>query len=158
MSTNARSTAKRRFTWTVVARKMVLLTCWFLFSSILGVFGWILGTPGLTMGAHWVLLDYIVAAGVTFGACKLHFGRSWELLDSILSSLGGPGASKMYAAGDLADIAKTHENHCFSMVLKGWRVNLEAWTSSGLSCWHTGLQKVGWLDGWLEGQLATGTS
>ena len=33
--------------------------------------------------------------------------------------------------------------------LEGCRVILEAWRSSGLSCWHTGWQKAGWLEGWL---------
>ena len=54
----------------------------------LGVFGWILGIPGLTMGAHWVPLGYIGAAGIAFGNCKLYFGRAWEFFDSILRSLG----------------------------------------------------------------------
>ena len=104
------------------------------------------------MGAHWVPLDYIGAAGVTRGACRLHFGMAWELLESVLRSLGvtlGPWASKMDAAGDHADIAKTYENRWFSMVLAGWRVIWEAWRRSWLSCWRTGWQLAGWLKGWL---------
>ena len=58
-------------------------------------------------------------------------------------------ASKIDAAGDRADIAKTYENSKFSMVLEGWKVILEAWSSSGSSCWHTGWQKASWLEGWL---------
>ena len=58
-------------------------------------------------------------------------------------------ASKMNAAGDQADIAKTIENNSLSLVFEVWRVILEAWRSSGLSCWHTGWQLAGWLMGWL---------
>ena len=64
-------------------------------------------------------------------------------------SLWMPRASKMDAAGDQADIAKTNENHWFSRVWGGWRVIVEAWGSSGPRCWHTGWQKAGWLEGWL---------
>ena len=60
-----------------------------------------------------------------------------------------PRASKTDAAGNQADIAKTYEYLWFSMVLEGWRVILEAWRSSGLSCWHTGWQLAGWLTDWL---------
>ena len=28
-------------------------------------------------------------------------------------------------------------------------MSLEGWSSSGLSCWHTGWQLAGWLTGWL---------
>ena len=35
------------------------------------------------------------------------------------------------------------------MVLQDWRVILEAWRSSGLSCWQTGWQLAGLLKGWL---------
>ena len=76
-----------------------------------------------------------------------------------------PWASEMDAAGDQADIAKTYENRWFSMVLEGLKMILEVWRGSGVSCWHTGWQKAGWLaDGlagggwcWLGGWLATGT-
>ena len=60
-----------------------------------------------------------------------------------------PRASKMDAAGDKADIAKTIENHWFSLVLEGWRVILEVWRSSGLGFWRTGWHLAGWLEGWL---------
>ena len=55
----------------------------------------------------------------------------------------------MDAAGHQADIAKTIENHRFSMVLVSWRVILEVWRSSGSSRWHAGWQLAGWLMGWL---------
>ena len=47
-----------------------------------------LGGSWITMGAHWVPLEQIGVAGVTFGASRLHFGRAWELLDSIWGPLG----------------------------------------------------------------------
>ncbi len=46
-----------------------------------------------------------------------------------------PRASKMDTTSDLADIAKTYENLRFFVVLEGWRLTLEAWRSSWLSCW-----------------------
>ena len=64
-------------------------------------------------------------------------------------SIWVPRASKMDAAGDKADIAKTIEHHQFSGVLEGWRMILGAWRSSRLSCWHTGWHLADWLKGWL---------
>ena len=71
-------------------------------------------------------------------------------------SLSMPWASKMDAAGNQADIAKTIETLWFLEVLEGCRVIQEAWRSSGERCWHTGWQKAGWLEGWLAlaGRLA----
>ena len=60
-----------------------------------------------------------------------------------------PRASKMDAAGDKADIAKTIERHEFSGVLEPWGVILEAWRSPGVGFWHTGWHLAGWLEGWL---------
>ena len=54
-------------------------------------------------------LDQIGGAGVTFGTTRLHFGIAWEVIDFICASLGvtlRPGASKMDAAGDQANLAK----------------------------------------------------
>ena len=56
---------------------------WLHFWSILGVFGWVLGTPGLPMGEHWAPLGYIEAAGFLFGACRFHLG--------VLASCLAPG-------------------------------------------------------------------
>jgi hypothetical protein len=58
-------------------------------------------------------------------------------------------ASKIHAAGDQADIAETIENCWFSVLFEGGGLILEASRISELSCWHTGWQKAGWLQGWL---------
>ena len=102
--------------------------------------GWILGTTGLTLRTHWVPSGYVGAAGVILGTFRLHFGRTCELLDSILRSLVvtlDALGSKMDAAIDQVDGAKTYEDCCSLVVLGGWRVILEAWRSSWLRCWHT---------------------
>ena len=44
---------------------------------------------------------------------------------------------------------KTYKNLWFSMVFEVWGVILEAWRSSEFGFWHTGWQKVGWLERWL---------
>lgn len=67
--------------------KMLLFSFWVHFGSTLEVFGWISGTIGFTLGAHWVQLCYFGAAGVTLGDFKLHFGRTWKLLGSVSRSL-----------------------------------------------------------------------
>ncbi len=53
-----------------------------------------------------------------------------------------PWASKM---SDVAAITKTDENQWFFVVLEGWRLTLEAWSSSWLSCWLAGWQLAGLL-------------
>ena len=114
---------------------------WLHFWSILDGFGWLIGTPGFTVGTHWLPLGDIGDAGspLVLAASSLGWlGSSLTPLGGHLVTLWLPGASKMNAASDQADIAKTCENHCFSMVLDGWRVIVEDWRSSGLSCWHTG--------------------
>ena len=70
-------------------------------------------------------------------------GRSLIAFGGQLVSLRVPWASKIDAAGNQADIAKTNEKQTFSKVLEGWRVILEAWRSSGLSSWHGGRQLAG---------------
>ena len=70
---------------------------------------------------------------IAFGG---HLGLLWVLW-----------TSKIDAAGNQADIAKTIEHHWFSEVLEGWRVILEAWRSSGFCFWYTGWHLAGWLEG-----------
>ena len=68
-------------------------------------------------------------------------------------------ASKIDAAGDQADIAKTIENYWFSMVFEGWGVDSGGLEGSWLSFWGTGWLKGGWLEGCLvvaEGGLDAG--
>ena len=67
-----------------------------------------LGT-GWDWGGDLGALGCIGAAGITFGVCRVHFGKAWDHL----VALWVPRASKMDAAGDQADIAKTYENHWF---------------------------------------------
>ena len=47
------------------------------FGSNFGVFGWILGVPGPTVGSDWAPWVQIEELGVTFGASRLHFGCAW---------------------------------------------------------------------------------
>ena len=67
-------------------------------------------------------------------------------------------ASKAYAAGDEADMAKTIENYWFSIVFKGWGGDAGGLEGSWLSFWGTEWVKGGWLEGWLmvAGRLAGG--
>jgi hypothetical protein len=59
------------------------------------------------------------------------------------------GASKLDAAGDQADIAKTIENCWFPMVFGGWGIDSGSSDGSWLSFWSTGWLKGGWLNGLL---------
>jgi hypothetical protein len=59
------------------------------------------------------------------------------------------GASKIDAAGDQADIAKTIENCWFSMLFEGWGVDSGGLDGTWLSFWGGGWLKGGWLEGWL---------
>ena len=76
--------------------KMHFFTFRLHFESILEVFGWILGAPGLTVGSDWVPWLQIGVLGVTFGASRLHFGWAWEVLDCLWTSFGATlGASSI---------------------------------------------------------------
>ena len=111
-----------------------------------------MGAPGLRSGSDWAPWLQIGVLGITFGVSRLHFGWTWELFDALwghLVSIWVPQASKIDAEGDQADTTKTIENHCFSGVLEVWRVILEAWRSSGSSCWRAGWQRAAFLRGWL---------
>ena len=120
------------------------------------------GSSGL-LGSNWVQIEHngyklgyweslLVPPGSTLGG----LGSSLIAFGGHLVALWVPRASKMDAAGDQADIAKTYENHWFLVVLGGWRGIWEAWRgiwgawrSFGFGFWRTGWQLAGWLEGWL---------
>jgi hypothetical protein len=81
-----------------------------------------------------------VLQGQTLG----ELGGSLIIFGVTLVSIWRTRASKIDAAGDQADIAKTYENHRFSMVFEVWGVILEAWRSSEFGFWHTGCR---WMAG-----------
>ena len=119
---------------------------------MVGVFGWIFGAPGPTVGSNWrhgLTLEHWESLAVPPGCTLGELGISLTAFAGHLVSLWMPWASKMDAAGDQADITKAIENHRFSLVFEVWEVILEAWRRSGLSCWRTRWQLAGLLKGWL---------
>ena len=69
-----------------------------------------------------------------------------------------PRASKMDAAGDQADIAKTYENKWFSMVLEVWRVMRLGGALDRVAGTLDGIWLADWRAGWrwlvVAGRLA----
>jgi hypothetical protein len=55
-------------------QEMVLFTFPLHFFTILKVFGWVLGDPGLRLGSDWAPWLQIDVLGVTFGAPRPDFG------------------------------------------------------------------------------------
>ena len=138
---------------TVVAEIGLPASLWEAFLGLWMGLWRLLGSDWAQIGHHGSKLEYweslLVPPGCTLGG----LGSSLMAFGGHLVPLWVPQASKMDAVGNQADIAKTIENYRFSKVLEGWRVILEAWRSSGFSCWHAGWQLDGWLEGWLEGWL-----
>ncbi len=114
--------------------------------------------------ADWVQIGHHVSKLECWESLLLLPGCTLGKLWSSIIALGGhlvllwvPWASKMDAVGSQADIAKTIENHEFCYGFGRLEGDLGACRSSGLSCWHTGWQLTGWLDGsWMAGWTLAG--
>ena len=132
---------------TVVAGTGVPASLWEFFLSLWMGLWRFLGSDWVQIGHHGSKLEYwesfLDPPGRTLGG----LGSCWMPIGGHSVSIWVPWASKVVAGGDQADIAKTIENHWFSMVLEGKRVILEAWRNSGLGFWGSGWHLTGWLEG-----------
>ena len=68
-------------------QEMVLFTFQLHFSSILRVFGWVLGVPGLRLGSDWASWFQIDALRVTFSSSRPDFGWAWEFFEHLWGAL-----------------------------------------------------------------------
>ena len=69
-------------------QEIVLFTFQLHFSSILRVFGWVLGVPGFRLGSDstsWFQIDVL---RVTFSSSSPDFGWAWELFEHLWGDVG----------------------------------------------------------------------